>query len=584
MDAGGRVKPVPASLCGLVRVVYTRAMRLRIPSRSAARSALLASVLLLPGASPADAQQRDARLPDPGDLWLELGLTLDNWTEQFGDGESGAGGGREPAYSNFDGPLAQRLYPGPLPLIEDLNSDAAVLGFDPIVENDFSMGRLDYQNLNAQMRRLSAGFELGVFRRIALGVRVPFVISDVEPAFVFDSLSATVMGALSAFPADATFFEDSRVSLGQLDALIAGGTLTGPTLDEAIQLRAETDAFLTALEIRAGGERLVPTGTSAAGAQMRALFTGFGTRFDSLGLSLPDFILPDHATAADVRRFLEDAPVSGLVPTRARSSLSMPEFEVSARIGLLDQITPRSTADLGAESGPVPDSSASAAGAARRGIRFRTALGGLVRIPRLQNGLAPMADPMNFLNLPVGDGQTDIEMSVYQDVAWGSWLMLRAVGRYGIQMADELTLRVRSPDRPYAFASTEAVLKRDLGDYAEIVLRPSIRFNSAIWIGLEYDFWKLGDTKFAVIEPTAEVPDASPLELETSQTRHMLGVGFTYDLSEARSRDDVLENRLPVRSPWQFTIGIRRAFAGSGGRTPATFRYMATFRIPIAIF
>ena len=559
-------------------------MRLRIPSRSAVPAALLASLLLLSSlAAPrqAHAQHRDARLPDPGDLWLELGLTLDNWSDQFGTGEDG---GREPVHSNFDGPIAQRLYPGPLPLVQDLNGDAAALGFDPLEESDFSMGRLDYQNLNAQMRRFSAGFEFGVFRRIALGVRVPFTISDVEPAFVFDSLSATVMGALSAFPPDATFFEDSRVSLGQLDALIAGGTLTGPELADAILLRAETDAFLTALEIRAGGERLVPTGASAAGTQMRARFSDFGARFDSLGLSLPDFILPDHATADDVRRFLEDAPVSGTVPTRTRSSISMPEFEVSARIGLLDQITPRSTADLAVE-GAVEDSSSGPSGAARRrGIRLRTTVGGLVRIPRFQNGAPPMADPMNFIDLPVGDGQTDIEVSIYQDVALGSWLMLRAVGRYGIQMADELALRVRSPDRPYAFASTEAVLKRDLGDYAQVVLRPSIRFNSAIWIGLEYDFWSLGDTKFAVVEPTADVPDAAPLELETSQTRHMLGVGITYDLSEARSREDVLQDRLPVRSPWQFTMGVRRAFAGSGGRTPATFRYMATFRVPIAIF
>jgi hypothetical protein len=555
-------------------------MRVRIPSRIGVQTALLALLAILPAAHPLDAQHRDARLPDPGSVWLEFGMRLDNWTEQFG-----ADGQREPTYANSDGLIAQRLYPGPLPLINDLNRDALALGFDSLTESDFSMGRLDYQTLNAQMRRLSAGLEFGVIPRVAVGVRIPFTISDVEPAFVFDSLSATVMGALSAFPPDATFFEDARTSMTQLDVLIAGGSLTGQELADAIALRADTDAFLTALELRAGGELLVPTGASAAGSQMRALFGGFAAAFDSLNLSLPDLILPDNATAEDLRRFLEDAPVSGAAPTRTKSSISMPEIEVSARFGVLDQITPRSVADLGAASASGPDSAANAdAIARRRGLRFRTSVGALLRIPRAQNGLPPMADPSSFLNLPVGDGQTDIEMSVYQDIALGGWLMVRAVGRYGIQMADELPLRVHPPDRPYAFASTEAVVNRDLGDYAQIVLRPSIRFNSAIWFGLEYDFWKMGNTKFSLREPTADVPVASPLEIETSQTRHMLGFGITYDLSEARSREDVLENRVPIRNPWQFTLSFRRAFAGAGGRTPATFRYMATFRIPIGIY
>jgi hypothetical protein len=64
----------------------------------------------------------------------------------------------------------------------------------------------------------------------------------------------------------------------------------------------------------------------------------------------------------------------------------------------------------------------------------------------------------------------------------------------------------------------------------------------------------------------------------------MVGIGITYDLSEARSRADVLVDRSPVRSPWQFTISLRRAVAGSGGQTPAPLRYAATFRIPIGIF
>ncbi|MDX1393608.1 MAG: hypothetical protein R3195_04425 [Gemmatimonadota bacterium] len=581
-------------------------MRARIHSPTGVATTLATVAALAFAAAPVGAQQRDARIPDPGDLWLELSPTLDTWTDQFALGSPIVGDGeREPLFGHFDGPLADRLYPGPQPLIDDLNEDAGALGFDPITEDEFSMGRIDYQRINAQRRELAAGLEFGVFRRIALGFRAPLTKTDLEPAFVFDSTTATVMGALTTFPPSDSYFEDARAAIDQLDALIAGGTLMGQELADAIALRDGTDAFVTALQLRAGGERLVPTGASTAGTQMRARYDGFTAEFDSLGLVLPALTLRDMASAADLQRFLEDAPVSGMVPSRASTGLALAEFEVSARIGIIDQITPRygptpetpppARDSLAADSLRTPgDSLTVEPPVARRrpAIRLRTTAGGLMRIPRFVNGALPMHDPTRFMNLPVSDGQTDVEISLYQDVALGDWFMLRAVGRYGIQMADQLVMRIHDPERPYAYAETESALDRDLGDYAEITLRPSIRFNSAIWIGLEYDFWRIGNTKYTAIpeppgesgEQPPEPPDASPLELETGGSRHMLGFGIIYDLSEARSRADVLEDRSPVRSPWQFSIGIRWSLAGSGGQTPAPLRYQATFRIPIGVF
>ena len=566
--------------------------------------ALLAILLC----GPVAAQQRDARIPDVGDLWLEIGPVLSNWTEQFAEnGSSVADGQREPLFAHFDGRIDRRLFPSSVALIDDLNRDAAALGFDPIGEEDFSMGALNFQRINKQVRRLAAGFEVGVFRRIAIGVRAPLTFTDVEPTFTFDSLSATVMGSLTAFPPAESFFEDARSSLASLDALIGGGTLMGQALADAMQLRADTDAYLTALELRAGGELLVPTGASAAGAQMRARYAGFESGFDSLGLSLPALTLPDFATAADLIGFLETDPVNGMVPATASAGLGLGEFELSARFGILDQITPRAAPEPAAEPPGVveaetpgeaeaaearevegstdPERSAGPAARTRPGIRFRTTVGALVRVPRGTNGVPPLEDPNNFMLLPIADGQMDVELSLYQDVALGDWFILRALGRYGIQMADQLNLRVHSPDRPYAFAETEATVERDLGDYVQLVLRPSIRFNSAIWIGLEYDYWKLGDAKFALVsEPTPDVPDATSLELESGGSRHMVGLGLTYDLSEARGRRDVIEDRSPVRSPWQFNMSVRRSLAGSGGRMPAPFRYAVSFRIPIGIF
>ena len=108
--------------------------------------------------------------------------------------------------------------------------------------------------------------------------------------------------------------------------------------------------------------------------------------------------------------------------------------------------------------------------------------------------------------------------------------------------------------------------------------------NSALWVGLEYDYWRLGDASFSIVDSGSDVTDATPLEVETGETRHMAGIGLTYDLTDARGRDDGVSGRRPIRSPWQFQVSMRRSIAGSGGGTPAPFLYRATMRIPIPIF
>ena len=574
-------------MCGPGNALYTRAMRPRTRLDIVPVIAWLVAGMLLSDPTPAVGQQRDARLPDPGSLWLEISPNFLNWSDQFSldsPNPNLVDGDREPLHSDFDGLIADRLFPGPLPFIADINADASTLGFDPLDGDDFSMGRLNFGTINAQLRRLAAGFEVGVVDRVAIGIRAPFTFSDVEPHFVFDSLSATVTSAVTAFPVGSTFLGDARSAITDLDVLIAGGTLMGTELVDAIALRADADAFLAALERRVMDGRLVPTGSSPAGMQMVGRFSGFVGAFDGLGLVLPGLPLPSNASGADLARFLAEGPVSGMVPANTSAGLTLGEVELTARYSFLDQITHRGMPSAAPETGDETAEEAVSAIEELRTVRFRTSVGALVRIPVGTNGRTPFQIPSNFVELPIGDGQTDVEFSLYQDVAVGDWLLVRAVGRYGIQLADELTLRVHPPDRPFAFASTETVVSRNLGDYVRLNLRPDFKLNSAIRVGLDYEFWKLGDASFSIAEPLADVPDATPLEIETGQTRHMVGIAVTYDLSEARDREHLIQDRPATHSPWQFTISMRRSVAGSGGQTPAAFRYGAAFRIPMKIF
>lgn len=572
----------------------------RIRPPNASLRALLALVTLLIGALPAAGQGRDGRIPAHGRLWLEVLPILENWSEQFAldsPDPNLVDGDREPLYRDYDGSIASRLFPGPAPFVADLNQDAAALGFNPVSEGALSFGALDFSDLTRQKRSLALGFELGLLDRLAIGARAPLVLTDVETSFRYDSAGASVTFGPASF-AGSTFLPDARAAVTELESLIDGGTLMGPELEQATALRDATNAFLDALAARISGGGLIPTAPSGAGMQMLARFGEFAAGFESFGLALPELGLPETGSILDLPLLFEEPPVAGTIPGRSRQGLLLGEYEISARISILDGITRRESPSDSAGVRPPPDDSAAAdsavvldsAGVARgaagrpRLLRLRTTVGALVRIPSGSPGIPPFNNPTDFVDLPIGDGQMDVELSLFQDIALARWLEVRSVATYGIQLADELRLRVHPPDRPYAFASTQTVVRRDLGDYLSLLVRPSVRLGSAVWIGVEYDYWKLEDASYALIEPLPDVPDASPLAVESGGSRHSFGLGFAFDMSEARSREQMAAGTTPVRAPWRFQASIRRSVSGSGGQIPALFRFAAYFRVPIRVF
>ncbi len=552
---------------------YTRGM---LPEIRCPRTLPLAILALIALSVPCEAQFRDARLPRSGQLWLQVAPTLLNWSEQFAldsSTDSIADGDREPLAGHFDGPLARRMFPAPDVLVDGLNADAVALGFDPVTLDDFSFGDLDFSVMRAQIRRLALGAEVGVLDWVSVGFRAPFTLTDMTTAFAFDSTAATVTGAASGLGPGGAFSTDARAALGSLGQLINSGALTGPALSDAIALRDNTSAFLNALERRAGGGGLIPTAPSTAGSQMMGRFAGFAAAFGAFGLSLPELALPEFSSEADFQALFLGAGVADRLPANSRNGLALGEIEVFARVNLIDQITRRR---------PIPGTTGPAD--PERGIRFRTTVGGLLRVPIQSQNAPPFRDPSNSADLPLGDGQTDIELALYQDIAFGRVFMIQAAGHYGIQQSDAYVLHVTPPDQPYVSGSRQTLLFRDLGEYVRVLVRPSLRLNSAMRIGFEYDYFKLGDPFYALTDPESEIEDPSLVAAEGSQTRHRVGLGFIVDLSEAGGREELRAGARAVRNPWRFGISLRRAIAGSGGQTPTSFRFGADFRIPINIF
>jgi hypothetical protein len=569
--------------------------RFRLPGLAVA----LASCLLgLPATGQGQVRDRDARIPRAGSLWIELAPEFYSWNEQFAENSlETADGSREPLFADYDGSVAARLFPGLDPMLAVVNQDANALGFTPLTGSDINLGDLDFGSIDVFVRRIPLAFQLGVGGFAAIEVLAPLVKTEVETGFVFDSTTADVLRAETALADPAAFFTDLDAAQAQLQALVDGGTLTPEESAAATQLLSDTEIFQSALNARISGQQYLFTSGSTAGQEINGYYGGFETGFQSFGIALPAFALPESATRSDLNAYFARDPVLGQPLGKVTRGWAFSEIEIGARFKLLDNFgwpeRPEPTQEeeaAPADEGQVAVDSAGEPTAApatapptaggevtpidRPGIRYRTTAGARYRFPLSDPDGDPYLDPDVFLQQPIGTGQADIELEIYQDLAFGQRFRVVAGATYGIQLQDELVRRVAPPGQPYAYASQKATVSRDLGDFLEIVLSPRFALAEAMSLAVEYTYWNKGDD---VYETVGQGVDASPLTLETSQTRHALGIGAYYRTTRlfAAGRAGM---PIDLAFLWQTAIG------GSGGQTPSAGVVTVSARIPIQLF
>ncbi len=581
--------------------------------------ALASCLLVLPGPAQGQVRDRDARIPRAGSLWIELAPEFYSWNEQFAENSlETADGSREPLFADYDGSVAARLFPGLDPMLAVVNQDANALGFTPLTGNELNLGDLDFGSIDVFVRRIPLAFQFGLGGFAAIEVFAPLVKTEVETGFVFDSTSADVLRAETALADPTAFFTGLDAAQAQLQALVDGGTLTPADSAAAAQLLSDTEIFQSALSTRISGQQYLFTSGSTAGQEITGYYGGFETGFQSFGIALPAFALPESATRDDLNAYFSRDPVLGQPLGKVTRGWAFSEIEVGARFKLLDNFgwpeRPEAPEEAGTEATPLPpqalppadqeaaevepaadegegaadpagqpavapapspaDESEEAEPIDRPGIRYRTTVGARYRFPLSDPDEDPYLDPDVFLQQPIGTGQADIELELYQDLAFGQKFRVVAGATYGIQLQDELVRRVAAPGQPYAYASQKATVSRDLGDFVEIVLSPRFALTEAMSLAVEYTYWSKGDD---VYETVGGGVDAFPLTLETSQTVHALGIGAYYRTTRlfAAGRAGM---PIDLAFLWQTAIG------GSGGQTPSAGAVTVSARIPIQLF
>lgn len=468
------------------------------------------------------------------------------WHTEFGPGPEGSE--EVPLLEDWDGPLLEQLYPGPEALVSGLNRAADSLGFEPLAPGEASLGDLDVREFDADVRSIPFRLEFGILDRLSVDFMLPLIKTEAEPFVDVDLSGANLALAADAVADPEGFFGGISTARTLLEARIASGELTPEQESQAMDLLSASGAFAAALESRVTGQRFLPAAGSTAGQQLLTHYTALMEGFSAFDLSLPSFMLPEPGTDG----LFETLGVPPLATTNR--GLLFGEPELGLRFEVLDGFR------------RLPEE--------RGGLEARTTVGVRVRFQVRSANSTVFIDPEDVVGFPLGDGQRDVEFSLYQDLRVASTLLVNLVARYGVQQADELAVRIRSPERPLAPADFDAIVERDLGDYVRLRFAPRLLLDPLVSLGAEYRYWSKGADSYRAVE---EGVDATPLELQTEQTRHRVGLGAFY------RPDAPEEGERPGAVP-ELGFIYQTAISGSGGETPAASLVTFHVRVPVRLF
>ncbi|HEU4630857.1 MAG TPA: hypothetical protein VFS08_13985 [Gemmatimonadaceae bacterium] len=543
-------------------------MPARHPSPRPARRVLVAalSLLVLP-CSVARAQWlggvgEDARVMPRGTVRVTVEGQLSHYDERYD-----AAGERVPVA----GALADAdLSAAAMPVLQPLQAQAAALGVGDL---RLTLGRLDVA-ADVSRAEIPVRFDVGLGARLQLSATIPYVQTHVAVRAGLNPNASE--GNLGINPAlaggDAMARNDQVVSQlraaaaalrAQLDGCATGaGAPACADPEAASALATSAEAYAASVAVIYGGSdgagsAVVPIQVSDAGAAVLARLGELRTQLATYGITGID---PEAApvgavaplTLPDLQQLLA-APGLGLERLRNVSRYGIGDVEVGARFALREL--------------PLP-----VADAPRPALAWRATLGALVRL-----GTGRPDDPANLLDVGIGDGQHDVELSALADLFAGR-LGTSVVARYGMQLADERELRVPAGEEVVIPASaTLTTVSRDLGDYVELELTPRYALTHFLGVAAHYRFRAKGADRYTSAGDGADPAALARLGAGTESREQILGGGLVLSTLAAVAAGEM---RTPLEVWYRHTVTI----AGRGTTAVHAQRDEVALRVYLDIF
>jgi hypothetical protein len=216
-----------------------------------------------------------------------------------------------------------------------------------------------------------------------------------------------------------------------------------------------------------------------------------------------------------------------------------------------------------------------------KGLNFRTAVGGMLRLP---TGQIESAD--NFIDLGTGRGAVAIEGRWFTDVLVGSRFWESFVIRFNKPFADDETMRIIDlPNEELAPLYRRQTVHRQLGSAFEFETAPRIVLNDFFAVSAWYmyrhkqqDHYTGTFTIPAATTGFADITlDASTLDLETEQKEHRFGGGISFSNLFSFEQGK-------AKIPFEVTYLHWQTTKGEGGNQPKFFTDQIQMRLYARIF
>ncbi len=175
---------------------------------------------------------------------------------------------------------------------------------------------------------------------------------------------------------------------------------------------------------------------------------------------------------------------------------------------------------------------------------------------RLPTGYQPL--PNNFVSLPTGGGQTDLQVALTADVG-GSKVGARLAGSYNDQLSLTAQERVTLPSQPIPWADRLATVTRDPGNDLALSAMPYFQLAPGFAVVGVVRYWNHGADVVDYASASDAIPGVSAGELATDTQRSatIVGGGLSYAPAQAGTK-------APMDAFWLYETVV----AASGGVVP----------------
>lgn len=416
----------------------------------------------------------------------------------------------------------------------------------------------------ASVGTLQLAATVGLTSKLSVFGVVPIVRQQVQVNYRFDSTGANtgfnpadpIFGTAAGRDSVNLFLADYKAALDTLDLRLQTGYYSGNPADSALAVAtlATGTAYWAGLSslFVAPGEAgdFVPLAGSAAGQAMAGAVTG--TQDNLVALGVPSFTQPlplpaDALTPSEYRSYLSSAggPIVAS-PIASSTSFLLGNVELGASYTLIDRW----------------NRSGHAGG-------LRVVAQALVRLP---TGYQPL--PNNFVSLPTGGGQTDLQLSMVADVGGGK-VGARFSGTYNDQLSLTSERRITLPSQPIPWANRLATVTTDPGNEIALGALPYFQFAPGFAIVGVVRYWSRGADVVEYASATDAIPGVSAGDLATDTQRHatVVGGGLSYAPAQTGAR-------VPLDAFWIYE-GVVSA---SGGVVPKAGTMRMGLRWPFRIW